>query len=90
MFEHLDLLSMLLIMLVNDAKYKNKKIQIDQREKSHFCTSSSLSRFLSTCISYNFSIADSVVKLFRIIASVISCINRTYCKRSCLNKISFY
>lgn len=47
-------------------------------------TSSSVSRFLSICISYNFSIADSVVKLFRIIASVISCINFTYCKRSCL------
>jgi hypothetical protein len=50
-------------------------------------TSSSVARFLSICISYNFSMAGSVVKLFRIIASVTSCKNLTYCNRSRLCSI---
>ena len=88
MIEHQDLLSMLPKDHVNDAKFREKQ-NVSKKNKIIF-TSSSVARFLSICISNNFSIAGSVVKFFRMISSVISCINLTYCKRSCLNKINIY
>jgi hypothetical protein len=90
MIEHQDLLLMLPKDHVNDAKFRERKKCIKKENNKIIFTSSSVARFLSICISNNFSIAGSVVKFFRIISSVISCINFTYCKRSCLNKINIY
>ena len=82
-FEHQGLLSMPRADLVDDAKMTNdqhRAFSVSTRR-----TSSNVPRLRSIWISKSFSIAGSVVKFFRTIASVTSCMNRTYCKRSCLS-----